>query len=242
MRTILLLILFLPGILFSQENKYADIIYYDSNWNESSINNYTYYATFFESKIKYNQAFLVKVTDYYKSGEIQMTGYKSSPKSTERIGLFTFYNKNGKLKSKQLYHFNEMHEYFPEIKQYTALVEQCESTNKNFYVSFISKGHVKEAGYFDENNDPIGQWIEFNGKNLYYIDEYKGNRCTRTERTYFEKNKLWKVKHFEDGMKTGTWKYYDFSGNLKKEKIYVHDKLIEKKKYKKSINNYPIFY
>jgi hypothetical protein len=67
--TILLLIL-IPNILVSQK---LDTIYYDNNWNLSTSKKYKFY------RIAKQNSNIVEVVDYYKSGQIQMSGfYKNS--------------------------------------------------------------------------------------------------------------------------------------------------------------------
>lgn len=230
-RKYLFIILSFPFIGVSQTNHYNDTIYYDKDWKNCEKEERNYYRTFSKSSIKYLDDFLIQVTDHYKNGKIQKTGYVHSFNSDERIGLYTFYRKNGTVKVKELYEFNETIDNFNEIKEYSSLVKQCDSLGKFFHVSFFSKGHINEAGFISDCNN-ICEWIRYNpfGKKIYYTTEYRNNGWDGTKRTYHSNGKLWKEKHFKDDMKTGTWKYFNFRGILEKIEIYEKDILIDKKK------------
>jgi len=225
------LILLFPLIGLSQTNHYNDTVYYDKDWKNCKKNESKYYRTFSKSSIKYLDEFLIQVTDHYKTDEIQMTGYVRSFNSDERIGLYTFYKKNGNIKFLQLYRYNETIDNFANVKEYSSLVKQCDSIKKDFYVSFFPKGNINEAGFISDCNY-ICEWISYNGKRVYYITEYINNKCDRTEWTYYSIGKLWKEKQYKGGKREGTWKFYDFRGNLKKIKLYENNNLIEKKKFK----------
>ncbi len=232
-KTILLLLLLASFSGISQNSSIQDTLYYDKDWREATKIDYYYYSTFSKSSIKYLDKELIYVTDHYKNGITQMTGYKTAIESSERIGLYSFYTKKGKLECHRLYKYDKTINDFPVIKEFSSLVKKCNDTNIDFFVSFFPKGEVKEAGYLSAEDISICQWIEYNpiGKKIYYLFEIKNCQKDGAYKMFYSKDKLWKEGFYKEGKRSGIWKIYDHSGTLKKENIYQNDKLVEKKKY-----------
>jgi len=134
---IIALILLIPSIGLAQNEKYKDTVYFDSKWKECSKEASTYYRTFSESSIKYKDKYLIQITDHYKTGEIQMVGYLQSFDSKDKIGLYSYYKKNGKTKFKVLHNINNTIELFKSMKVYLNEVKKCDSANVDLYVTFF---------------------------------------------------------------------------------------------------------
>jgi hypothetical protein len=72
MRKSISILIFLISVSISIKAQQIDTVYYDRDWNVTNSGNFKYYRLF----VKIDDE--VKVTDYYKNGNIQMTGvYKS---------------------------------------------------------------------------------------------------------------------------------------------------------------------
>src|ERR1035437_3738977 len=69
-----------------------DTVYLDAKWEKSTIDNYLYYRVI-EKKGKG----LYEGRDYWKTGEIQMSGYFSSLYPQTREGEFKWFSKNGNI-------------------------------------------------------------------------------------------------------------------------------------------------
>jgi len=78
-------------ILKGQSN--IDTIYFNSEWQKSSRDNYSYFRTLSLTKDS-----LYSIVDYWKSGEKQMEGQLSSLSPETRDGSFYWFYKNGNLK------------------------------------------------------------------------------------------------------------------------------------------------
>lgn len=76
--------------------------FYDQKWKEiKNIENATFYRKFFTSGNTY------LANDYYKNGNIQMTGTYANKKGTLREGFFKYFFENGNVKSEGNYLKNE---------------------------------------------------------------------------------------------------------------------------------------
>jgi len=227
---VLSLILLIPFAGISQTEQYKDTIYFNSDWKKSNQKEYKYYRIYSKSDFKFKDKYLIKITDYYKNNKIQMIGFKQTFESKERIGLYSFYNKKGKLKSSRLYKFHQTIGLFKSMQKYADEVKQIDSTNVDLFVSFFFKGHVKEIGYYSKNCLQVGEWKEYNpfAKKLYRLIEYDKHNYFKSILTFHSNGKLWEEKYFKNGLKNGTWKFYKYNGELKKKKVYKNDKLIKK--------------
>lgn len=95
----LLLLLFVYATNYAQIedpkktlDKNDKLFYLDSTWTETSKKNHTYFRIVKEYKIKKES---YAVTNYYKSGSIQMKGTSKSKDKMIKDGTFTFYYENG---------------------------------------------------------------------------------------------------------------------------------------------------
>jgi TonB family protein len=79
-----------------------DTIYLDSRWNKTNKNQYTYFRVL----TKVNNE-LYECKDYWKSGEMQMSGKLSSLYPETREDKFIWYNKNGSIKQIIFYRNNQ---------------------------------------------------------------------------------------------------------------------------------------
>lgn len=67
-------------------------IYYDKDWKKSKSQFYFYYR-----KIYLDENGLWQARDFYKNGNLQMSGTYLNKKSTKRHGFFTYYFSNGQI-------------------------------------------------------------------------------------------------------------------------------------------------
>jgi len=85
--------------MFGQES--GDTIYYNSNWEKVCNDDYSFYRVIVQQETMY------KTFDYWKTGEIQMTGIFKSMNPDIRHGVFKWYHKNGKQKRTTNYKNNK---------------------------------------------------------------------------------------------------------------------------------------
>jgi periplasmic protein TonB len=97
-----MILLFLIGNSLHGQEKY-DTIFFNNKWEKSTNKNYEYYRI--PSKSPDGQ---YKFIDYWKSGQIQMTGNSSSADLKSRNGKFEWFYFNGNRKQEINYVNNEV--------------------------------------------------------------------------------------------------------------------------------------
>ena len=183
---LILSILLIPFFSFSQTTKSVKI-FLDSTWNESTETNYKYYRIikdFYTEKENYT------VSDYYKSGSLQMTGTSKVKDQLLKEGQFVYYYENGKKES--VTNYNMSRPYGREF---------------NWYESGLPKSEIE---YIEsQNNDPYSyKIIQFwNSENIQKVIDGFGEYETQTDH-FYETGKI------VNGLKHGEW-----TGNLKSLKL-----------------------
>lgn len=189
---------------YAQDSK----LFYDNIWRITTEAN----AEFYRACNLNTGYFSGEVKDYYKTGEIQMTGNYSNDK---KEGEFKFYYKNGNIKKQGSFKNNVRtgiwYYYYSNgnVMQKLEFINNCEfklleyndSSGKaitglnnkiiwkNSYLNYFSEeyirfGHFYIEGTF-ENNVKSGEWIckDENGKVLYKEKFSKGNFKKRTSKS-----------------------------------------------------------
>lgn len=95
--------------IFSQA--FTDTMYFDLAWEQTIKENAKYYRTIITDN---SGDFLFHVTDYYLSGQAQMTGTYRSIRPDNREGTFTWYFPNGRKQQECEYKNNILHGVFQE--------------------------------------------------------------------------------------------------------------------------------
>ena len=83
---VLLLTLFIGFNLCFGQN--IDTTYFDKNWNSTASKNYKYY------RVAKRDSDFIKVTDYERNGDIQMTGGYKTFEFENETGPFYYYKNN----------------------------------------------------------------------------------------------------------------------------------------------------
>lgn len=80
-------------------------MYFDHNWEQTSSSEASYYRI-----ISFSETgdFLLRVEDYYLSGQIQMSGTYRSIRPDYKTGVFTYYYENGYKQAECAYDNNEL--------------------------------------------------------------------------------------------------------------------------------------
>ncbi|RZK78905.1 MAG: energy transducer TonB [Pedobacter sp.] len=89
-------VLFLTILGFHSYGQQVDTTYYDTDWKVVPKNNSTYHRISFK-----DDEGKILVTDYFNTGEIQMTGRFLSLSPDVQDGVFTWYHKNGQKQSEK---------------------------------------------------------------------------------------------------------------------------------------------
>ncbi len=251
-RYLAFIIILIPIFNFAQTN--YDTIYIDKKWEECSKKKHKYIEIYKETSYIVNNKSLISFEVYDDKNVIQVTGYiTDSIGSKQWVGLHSFYSKSGKIEAYALYDYHSTIEFFPEMKKYSTFLEECDTTYKTLYVSFLKNGHKRKLGFYSKDLKRICHWIRYNQfkNDIYYTTDYtdttvrtktyRPNGAIWKEESYLngEKHGGWtkysrigclqKLESFSDGKKHGPWRTYSkYDCHLKVEKIYDHGKLIKK--------------
>jgi len=153
---------------FSQA--FTDTMYFDSSWEQTTKENAKYYRII---TIDNSGDFLFHVTDYYLSGQVQMTGKYRSIRPDNREGKFTWYYQSGQRQQECEYKNNFLHGLFQEWYENGQLKSR----------------QILHEGVFD---GPVKTW-DMNGtiqmeaqyskgeKHGYFITYYDNGQMTRKD-------------------------------------------------------------
>lgn len=190
------LLLLVSTLLFSQNSRDKKI-YLDSLWKETTEGNHKYYRII---KDYYSDQKSYDISDYFKSGTLQMTGKTTNKDNVSKIGQFVYYYENGKRQS--ITHYDNGRPIGEHIIYYENgnLKEEGEYTD-----------NYKEAGksyklnqYWDENNKHLiinGNGVYSCGNNLDYIEtgKYKDGFKDGTYEGKNIKNNTSFIEKYENG-------------------------------------------
>jgi antitoxin component YwqK of YwqJK toxin-antitoxin module len=199
----------------------VDSIFYDKDWNKSIINDFKYYRLYVQV------GSLIKVTDYYKNGRIQMTGGFKSINFTEPTGPFFYYDKKKRISELKIF----------EPKNYPSIVSEI--NNSGIAVPFISdtlffrafyykNGKIKSLGYGTNLCSWQGTWLYFrkNG-DLDSKVNFLNDRPNGEYGYYFNSLCPFIKGYYKDGKREGNWEYYNLSGQLTKTVRYFNGNKIK---------------
>ena len=164
----------------------TDTMYFNNTWGQTTKDNARYYRII---KMDTSGEFLFYVTDYYLSGQEQMTGTYRSIRPDYREGTFTWYYENGDKQQSCEYKNNLLHGLFIEWFEDGQV-----ATRQNFrnglpdgpYKKWNKNGLLTlDAQY--ENGEKHGHFITYydNGqmirKDLYNHDRFVEGQCYSPE-------------------------------------------------------------
>lgn len=210
--------------------KMGDIIYFDEDWRETSVENHEFYRVFTISNYALNGEKLIKVTDYYKSGRLQMTAYVSNKDSLDFIGLRTYYKENGNIKSKDLIYYNKSIDAFPGIKDFASIIRPSIIDSITLIVNYRTSRSFA-IGYCNNYRERIGQWIFLSSGGAFVTVEYKNDELNGIYKAHNSSNTLRKRGVYKNDLREGVWEYYSKKGKLEKEVFYRNDTIIMKTKH-----------
>jgi antitoxin component YwqK of YwqJK toxin-antitoxin module len=223
MREHISILIFLFSVSISINAQQIDTIYYDNNWNVSNSKNYKYYRLFVEIDGE------VKVTDYYRNGNIQMTGGYKSVDFKEPTGPFFYYDKKSKLTSLELYEPHLYPQIRAKLNKSEVKIPEIEDLSAILYVTYYKNETIRTIGYGFDKCTAHGTWLYFTKKgNLmfkynYFLNEEDGE-CV----WYWDNGKKWIIGNYKNGLKEGPWKHYNADGTLTKTVIFIEGKKLEK--------------
>jgi len=133
-----IIILYISGISCLEAQTLTDTMYFNNSWEQTSKEEARYYRII---NMDLAGDFLLHITDYYLSGQVQMTGSYRSIQPDDREGLFTWYYPGGQKQQECVYRNNLLHGSFQE---------------------WFEDGQLKTKQSFSEgiNDGPLKTWNE----------------------------------------------------------------------------------
>lgn len=185
-----------------------DTIFYDKNLNKASLKNYKYY------RLVRHDADKVKVFDYSKSGQIQMSGSYKSIDFIDKTGPF-FYYKGNRIEKLDIY---EPFKYPEIVASYNSILTnlQQQPDSLNIRVLFHKNKRVRWIGYITKNEIYFGPGVFFTKKGQPKSMFTYNNGNLNGECVYYKKNRITMSGSFKDGKPYGEWHYYSKDGDIRK--------------------------
>lgn len=207
----------------------GDIIYLDEKGDTTNFKDHSFYLINTTTNYFLKDINLTKISIYYESGRLKMTGYRTNIDSLDLVGLKTAYKKNGKVLNYDLFDVNKSLDLFPKMKQYISKLKPCDENYLILSVEF--EKHKTYIGYRKKDFkstctmlvlDNFGEYTEISLENGFREGEV----------TAFNRNNVLKILgSFKNDKKDGVWKYYNKKGKLKKEILFKDGNVIEKIKH-----------
>lgn len=194
--TILVIILFLIPTYFYSQTKNDKIIYLDSLWNETTIEDFKYIRVIKEYSLKRKDYIVV---DYYDSGKVKMEGKTEDKDELSRTGQFLYYYKNGNRESISFFKKNK-----PVGKHYELYENGYKKVEGEFFEEDKKKPNIyKIQNYWDENN--VQKVIEGNGvyeekeNDFYTVGKLKNGLKDSIWNGWFHNPKVLFREEYKDG-------------------------------------------
>jgi antitoxin component YwqK of YwqJK toxin-antitoxin module len=193
-----ILLLLIPILSFSQ-TPISKKIYLDSLWNETTEINHKYYRIIKSYNLDQD---IYNVSDYYKSGILQMKGTSKSKDYLQKEGQFIFYYENGNKKS---------------------IANYVNSIPKGKQFDWYENGKIKsEIEYLENQNGPTSEISVnqfWNTENIQKVIDGNGDYEYSDDR----QSESGKIKN---GFHDGIWKGYNKNLNSSYTENYENGKFI----------------
>ncbi len=215
-----LFLLFVAHICFAQDTTYLNV-----KLQPSTKSNYQYYEIRKPDAVTMAPEQVVKVTRYYRNSVKQMTGYVLANDTAKRVGLYTYFEERGRMKSIYLYDYKRSIKYFLNTYNYFKKIEACDA-DVDLGISLYLDGHMKRSGFYLSDRSSATRisrkmctWQRYNPftENIIEVTDYNHGVMDGRHFHYHGNGKLWREEYYKDGKKTGVWKKYWYDGSLRKK-------------------------
>lgn len=89
------------------------------------------------------------------------------------------------------------------------------------YIEYHPNGGIKMKGIYSETLQREGLWISYYDNGIKWSESYYSNgKQDGHSLTFYPNGKIRYIGEYINGEKTGTWTFYDDSGNISKEEKY----------------------
>jgi periplasmic protein TonB len=148
---------------FKASSKDSVSVYFDSNWDKCSKKK----ASYFRVSKKENGKYFV--TDYFITGEVQMTGTYLDKKWIQNEGMFCNYYKNGNLASRFTYKNNQYHGHFEAFREDGSLDyegDYIEGKKHGYFIWYFLNGKTSWYEQFNMDTLIVRQIWNENGQEM----------------------------------------------------------------------------
>lgn len=209
----------------------TDTIYFNKKWEAiPKKKKYEY----FRIMKKVNDS-LYTVMDYFKEGQLQMTGAFKSAKQDEEIGEFIWYSKEGEKINLIRFQYDQINDTIARyiLNKYNEL--KLLNSIKIDYHEDYKLGHITSG--VTVNGKRYGIWKYLNKKNeLVYTFEYYNDEKNVNYVNYFNSDyavdesaysKIWLTGYYKNGKEDSVWTYHFPDQSIEKKDRYKDGKKIE---------------
>ncbi len=191
--------------------------YFDSNWKKVASEK----AVFYRKKFKNNQK-VWTVYDYYKNGQIQMTGTYSTKKLTSKEGKFVYYYKNGQKSSEGTYSKDKKNGTWKDWHNNGLILAEGEYVDGFKYGEWkywFDNGVLKRLGKYDSKGQKTGYWKEWhNNGNIDSEGNYMQDKYNDEWKFYFKSGKISALETYKDSALIDV-KYWNEEGEIEEKDI-----------------------
>jgi TonB family protein len=216
MKTISFIFILLTCIAKTFTQTFTDTMYFDIAWEQSTKENAKYYRII---TMDNSGDFLFHVTDYYLSGQVQMTGTYRSIRPDNREGKFTWYFSSGQKQQECTYKNNYLHGLFQEW------YENGQLKSRQFFYEDILDGPVKT--WDGKGKIQMDAQYSKGEKHGYFITYYDNGQMIRKD--LYENDKLIEGQCYNrDGTSTEYFPYVvlpQYKGGPPELKKYIDKNL-----------------
>ncbi len=202
----------------SMNGQKIDTVYIEENGSISDSKNYTFYRLYTQI------GDVIKVTDYYKNGEIQMTGGYKDKDFTLPTGPFYYYDRKNRMINLAVYE-PHLYPYIQATINKSGSFVSTDTDSLILYCYYHKNGNVKSIGYRSDLCTLQGTWRYFDKKGrIKYKITYDYNQ-PNGEYIYYNYNGLPFVKgNFKDGKRVGEFEQFRPDGTHWRTIYYVEGK------------------
>lgn len=193
MKYIICFILCFASIGYLESQVLTDTMYFNISWEQSTRKEARYYRII---NMNMSGDFMFHVTDYYLSGQVQMTGTYRSIRPDDREGTFTWFYPDGQKQQECQYKNNQMHGLFQEwfengqnktrqnftndlpdgpMKSWREDgtphldVQYSNGERHGFFISYYENGQIARKDLYDRDQFVEGQCFTPDGQSTEYF-------------------------------------------------------------------------
>lgn len=211
--------IFIFVLLLSLKSYASDttFYYFDAKWKKVKQEQ----AVFYRKKFKNNQK-IWTVYDYYKNGQMQMSGTYASKKLKIKQGNFIYYYKNGQKSSEGNYSKDKraaQWKYWHDNGQVSSQGEFKDDFKSGEWKYWFDNGVLRTSGMHDAKGLETGYWKKFHYNGVIDAEgNYVDGKNDGEWKYYFESGKVSAIEKYKNGELTDI-KFWNEDGSIETENL-----------------------